>query len=36
MTLHNNGENTINFVSHGWFEGSVPTNDAIALGISSC
>ena len=31
MTLHNNGENTINFVSHGWFEGSVPVNDAIAL-----
>jgi hypothetical protein len=31
MTLHNNGENTINFVSHGWFEGSVPANDAIAL-----
>ena len=31
MTLHNNGEQTINFVSHGWFEGSVPTNDAIAL-----
>ena len=31
MTLHNNGENTINFVAHGWFEGSVPPNDAIAL-----
>ena len=31
MTLHNNGENTINFVAHGWFEGSVPVNDAIAL-----
>ena len=31
MTLHNNGEQTINFVSNGWFEGSVPTNDAIAL-----
>ena len=31
MTLHNNGEQTINFVSHGWFEGSVPANDAIAL-----
>ena len=31
MTLHNNGENTINFVSHGWFEGTVPVNDAIAL-----
>ena len=31
MTLHNNGENTINFVSNGWFEGSVPANDAIAL-----
>ena len=31
MTLHNNGENTINFVSHGWFEGNVPANDAIAL-----
>jgi len=31
MTLHNNGENRINFVSHGWFEGSVPANDAIAL-----
>ena len=31
MTLHNNGEQTINFVSHGWFEGSVPVNDAIAL-----
>ena len=31
MTLHNNGENTISFVSHGWFEGSVPANDAIAL-----
>ena len=31
MTLHNNGENTINFVAHGWFEGSVPANDAIAL-----
>ena len=31
MTLHNNGENTINFVSHGWFEGTVPANDAIAL-----
>ena len=31
MTLHNNGESTINFVSHGWFEGSVPPNDAIAL-----
>jgi hypothetical protein len=31
ITIHNNGENTINFVSHGWFEGSVPTNDAIAL-----
>jgi hypothetical protein len=31
ITLHNNNENTINFVSHGWFEGSVPANDAIAL-----
>ena len=31
MTLHNNGEAQINFVAHGWFEGSVPTNDAIAL-----
>ena len=31
MTLHNNGENTISFVSHGWFEGLVPANDAIAL-----
>jgi hypothetical protein len=31
MTLHNNGENTINFVSHGWFEGSVPANDAIRV-----
>ena len=31
MTLHNNGENTINFVSHGWFDGTVPVNDAIAL-----
>ena len=31
MTLHNNGENTINFVSHGWFEGSVPPNDVIVL-----
>jgi hypothetical protein len=31
MTLHNNGENTISFVAHGWFEGSVPANDAIAL-----
>ena len=31
MTLHNNGEQTINFVSHGWFEGTVPANDAIAL-----
>ena len=31
MTLHNNGENTIDFVSHGWFEGTVPVNDAIAL-----
>ena len=31
MTLHNNGENTISFVAHGWFEGSVPPNDAIAL-----
>jgi uncharacterized coiled-coil protein SlyX len=31
MTLHNNGEAQINFVSHGWFEGSVPANDAIAL-----
>jgi len=31
ITIHNNGENTINFVSHGWFEGTVPVNDAIAL-----
>ena len=31
ITIHNNGENTINFVAHGWFEGSVPANDAIAL-----
>jgi len=31
MTLHNNGENRIDFVSHGWFEGTVPVNDAIAL-----
>ena len=31
MTLHNNGENTISFVAHGWFEGSVLPNDAIAL-----
>ena len=31
MTLHNNGEQTINFVSHGWFEGTVPANDAIAM-----
>ena len=31
MTLHNNGEAQINFVAHGWFEGSVPANDAIAL-----
>ena len=32
MTLHNNGENTINFVSYGWFEQqTVPVNDAIAL-----
>jgi len=31
MTLHNNGEQTIDFVSHGWFEGTVPANDAIAL-----
>ncbi len=31
MTLHNNGETTISFVAHGWFEGSVPPNDAIAL-----
>jgi hypothetical protein len=31
LTLHNNGEQTINFVSHGWFEGSVPPNDAMAL-----
>ena len=31
MTLHNNGENTINFVSHGWFDGTVPANDAIRI-----
>ena len=31
ITIHNNGENTINFVSHGWFEGTIPVNDAIAL-----
>jgi hypothetical protein len=31
ITIHNNGENAINFVSHGWFEGTVPVNDAIAL-----
>jgi hypothetical protein len=31
MTLHNNGETQIEFVSHGWFEGTVPANDAIAL-----
>ena len=31
MTLHNNGEQTIDFVSHGWFEGTVPTNDAIRV-----
>ena len=31
ITIHNNGENTINFVSHGWFDGTVPVNDAIAL-----
>ena len=31
MTLHNNGEQTINFVSHGWFKGTVPANDAMAL-----
>jgi hypothetical protein len=26
MTLHNNGTQTIDFVSNGWFEGSVPVN----------
>jgi hypothetical protein len=31
ITIHNNGENRIDFVSHGWFEGTVPVNDAIAL-----
>jgi uncharacterized coiled-coil protein SlyX len=31
ITIHNNGENTINFVSYGWFEGTIPVNDAIAL-----
>ena len=31
IIIHNNGENTINFVSHGWFEGTIPVNDAIAL-----
>jgi len=31
MTLHNNGEQTIDFVSHGWFEGTVPANDAIRV-----
>ena len=32
ITIHNNGENTINFVSYGWFEQqTVPVNDAIAL-----
>ena len=32
ITIHNNGENTINFVSYGWFEQQIiPVNDAIAL-----
>jgi hypothetical protein len=32
ITIHNNGENTINFVSYGWFEQqTIPVNDAIAL-----
>ena len=31
ITIHNNGENRIDFVSHGWFEGTIPVNDAIAL-----
>ena len=31
ITIHNNGESTISFVSHGWFEGTIPVNDAIAL-----
>ena len=31
MTLHNNDEQTIDFVSHGWFEGTVPANDAIRI-----
>ena len=31
MTLHNNGEQTIDFVSYGWFEGTVPANDAIRI-----
>jgi hypothetical protein len=31
ITIHNNGENRIDFVSYGWFEGTIPVNDAIAL-----
>ena len=32
ITIHNNGENTISFVSYGWFEPQIiPVNDAIAL-----
>ena len=31
ITIHNNGENTIDFVSYGWFEGTVPANDAIRV-----
>jgi len=32
ITIHNNGENTINFVSYGWFEQqTIPVNDAIVL-----
>ena len=38
MTLHNNGEQTIDFVSHGWFEGTVPANDAIRVSfpVTNC
>tara|TARA_B110000438_G_scaffold169312_1_gene161827 strand:+ start:426 stop:1631 length:1206 start_codon:yes stop_codon:yes gene_type:complete len=38
MTLHNNGEQTIDFVSYGWFEGTVPANDAIRISfpVVSC
>ena len=31
VIIQNNGENRIDFVSHGWFEGTIPVNDAIAL-----